>query len=100
MSHDIRTPINSIIGLLEIAEHFSSDTEKLKDIRMKCQTVAWYLLSLVDDVLDMSKLESGEVHLVEAPFRLDELLEQCQEIIAHQAEEKEISFTIVNEVKR
>lgn len=100
MSHDIRTPINSIIGLLEIAEHFSSDTEKLKDIRIKCQTVAWYLLSLVDDVLDMSKLESGEVHLVEGPFRLDELLEQCQEVIAHQAEEKEITFIIENHVKK
>ena len=88
MSHDIRTPINSIIGLLEIAEHFSSDTAKLKDIRMKCQTVAWYLLSLVDDVLDMSKLESGKVHLVDEAFRLDELLTQCYDIIAPQAAEK------------
>lgn len=100
MSHDIRTPINSIIGLLEIAEHFSSDTEKLKDIRMKCQTVAWYLLSLVDDVLDMSKLESGEVHMVEGAFRLDELLDQCREIIAPQAEEKGISFVVDNQLEK
>ena len=100
MSHDIRTPINSIIGLLEIAEHFSSDTEKLKDIRIKCQTVAWYLLSLVDDVLDMSKLESGEVHLVEGSFRLDELLEQCHEIIAPQAAEKGITFVIDNQLEK
>ena len=96
MSHDIRTPINSIIGLLEIAEHFSSDTEKLRDIRMKCQTVAWYLLSLVDDVLDMSKLESGEVHMVEEAFRLDELLEQCHEIIAPQTMEKGLTFVMEN----
>lgn len=100
MSHDIRTPINSIIGLLEIAEHFSSDTEKLRDIRVKCQTVAWYLLSLVDDVLDMSKLESGEVHLVDESFRLDELLEQCREIIAPQAEEKGITFVVDNRLKK
>lgn len=100
MSHDIRTPINSIIGLLEIAEHFSKDTEKLKDIRMKCQTVAWYLLSLVDDVLDMSKLESGEVHLVEGSFRLDELLDQCREIIAPQAEEKGIDFSVENRLEK
>lgn len=100
MSHDIRTPINSIIGLLEIAEHFSKDTEKLRDIRVKCQTVAWYLLSLVDDVLDMSKLESGEVHLVEGSFRLDELLEQCHEIIAPQAEEKGITFTVDNRLEK
>lgn len=99
MSHDIRTPINSIIGLLEIAEHFSSNTEKLKDIRRKCQTVAWYLLSLVDDVLDMSKLESGEVHLVEGAFRLDELLQQCEDIISPQAAEKGITFVLDNRLK-
>lgn len=99
MSHDIRTPINSIIGLLEIAEHFSADTEKLRDIRVKCQTVAWYLLSLVDDVLDMSKLESGEVHLVEGDFRLDELLDQCREIIAPQARDRGLSFTLENRVR-
>lgn len=100
MSHDIRTPINSIIGLLEIAEHFSSDTEKLNDIRVKCQTVAWYLLSLVDDVLDISKLESGETHLVENAFRLDELLTQCHEIIAPQAEEKGITLVMENRLEQ
>ena len=100
MSHDIRTPINSIIGLLEIAEHFSSDTEKLRDIRVKCQTVAWYLLSLVDDVLDMSKLESGEVKLVDSAFRLDELLEQCHDIIAPQAEERGISLVVENRLEK
>lgn len=100
MSHDIRTPINSIIGLLEIAEHFSSDTEKLRDIRTKCQTVAWYLLSLVDDVLDMSKLESGEVHLAEDSFRLDELLDQCREIIAPQAAEKGLRFVVENRLEK
>ena len=100
MSHDIRTPINSIIGLLEIAEHFSSDTEKLRDIRTKCQTVAWYLLSLVDDVLDMSKLESGEAHLVEDAFRLDELLEQCREIITPQAAAKDITLVMENRLTK
>lgn len=100
MSHDIRTPINSIIGLLEIAEHFSSDTEKLRDIRVKCQTVAWYLLSLVDDVLDMSKLESGAVQMVEGAFHLDELLEQCHDIIAPQAGERGIHLVIENRLDK
>ena len=100
MSHDIRTPINSIIGLLEIAEHFSTDTEKLRDIRIKCQTVAWYLLSLVDDVLDMSKLESGEVHLVDAAFDLNELLDQCGDVIAPAAKEKNLTVTIENQLEK
>ena len=99
MSHDIRTPINSIIGLLEIAEHFSSDPDKLRDIRVKCQTVAWYLLSLVDEVLDMSKLESGEVQPVEGAFLLGELLDQCRDIIAPQAEKNELSFAMENRVE-
>ena len=100
MSHDIRTPINSIIGLLEIAEHFSTDTEKLRDIRVKCQTVAWYLLSLVDDVLDMSKLESGEIHLVDAAFDLNELFTQCAEVIAPTAKEKGLTVTVANRLER
>ena len=98
MSHDIRTPINSIIGLLEIAERFSGDTEKLNGIRAKCQTVAWYLLSLVDDVLDMSKLESGEVHIVEEGFRLDDLLTQCREIVSTQADEKGLTLNFENRI--
>lgn len=100
MSHDIRTPINSIIGLLEIADLFPSDTEKLKQIRAQCKTVAWYLLSLVDDVLDMSKLESGEVHIVEEAFRLDDLLNQCRDIISAQAEERCLSLTIRNNIPK
>lgn len=94
MSHDIRTPINSIIGLLEIADHFSNDTAKLKELRVKSQTVAWYLLSLVDDVLDMSKLESGKIQLLSEPFRMDELLAQCQEVVAPQATDKQITVTV------
>lgn len=94
MSHDIRTPINSIIGLLEIADHFSNDTTKLKELRVKSQTVAWYLLSLVDDVLDMSKLESGKIQLLSKPFQMDELLAQCQEVVAPQAADKQITVTV------
>ena len=94
MSHDIRTPINSIIGLLEIADHFSNDTTKLKELRVKSQTVAWYLLSLVDDVLDMSKLESGKIQLLSEPFQMDELLAQCQEVVSPQAADKQIAVTV------
>ena len=98
ISHDIRTPINSIIGLVEVAEHFPDDAEKQKRIRAKVRTVAWYLLSLVDDVLDMSKLESGNMHITESAFRLDELLDRCRDIIAPQAAEKGLTFVAENRV--
>ena len=98
MSHDIRTPINSIIGLVEVAEHFPGDAEKQKRIRAKVRTVAWYLLSLVDDVLDMSKLESGNMHITESAFRLDELLDRCRDIIAPQAADKGLTFVAENRV--
>ena len=68
MSHDIRTPINGILGLAEISERYADDPEKLRELRAKSRTVARHLLSLVNDVLDMSKLESGSVELTESPL--------------------------------
>ena len=61
MSHDIRTPINSIRGMIEIANHYSYDPDKLRDCQQKVWEASGYLLSLVNSVLDMNKLESGAV---------------------------------------
>lgn len=66
MSHDIRTPINGILGLLEMSDRYSEDTERLKENREKEKTAVKQLLMLLNDVLDMSKLESGETELVQS----------------------------------
>ncbi len=69
MSHDIRTPINGICGLVNMADHYADDMEKQTEYRTKVKEASNLLLELVNDVLDMSKLESGEdvleeIHLI------------------------------------
>ncbi len=80
MSHDIRTPINGIRGITEIANHFPEDIEKQSEYRQKILTSSDYLLALVNNILDMSKLESGQVKLVDASFDLKDVLNQCIEV--------------------
>ena len=87
MSHDIRTPINGILGLLEMSDRYANDVEKLKENREKEKTAVKQLLLLINDVLDMSKLESGETELVQEPFNVNELTEHCLKIVYAQAEE-------------
>lgn len=75
MSHDIRTPINGILGLVEIGEYFREDPEKQSECRRKIRDTSHLLLELVNEVLDMGKLESGEMVLEEIPFDLIPLLD-------------------------
>ena len=65
MSHDIRTPINGICGLVNVADHYADNVEKTDGIQDKGKEASTLLLELVNDVLDMSKLESGEIVLEE-----------------------------------
>ncbi|HBK27948.1 MAG TPA: hybrid sensor histidine kinase/response regulator [Dialister sp.] len=92
MSHDIRTPINGIRGLLTMADHFTDDMEKQKEYRDKMKNVTGYLLDLVNSVLDMNKLESGNVILEHKPFDVCELLQDVRNIIEPQAKEKGIKL--------
>ena len=85
MSHDIRTPINGILGLIEMSDRYPNDVEKLKENREKERGAVKQLLMLVNDVLDMSKLESGEIELIEEPFNLNEQMKHCLELIEMQA---------------
>ena len=75
MSHDIRTPINGILGLVEIGEYFREAPEKQSECRRKIRDTSHLLLELVNEVLDMGKLESGEMVLEEIPFDLIPLLD-------------------------
>ena len=90
MSHDIRTPINGICGMINMADHYADDMEKQTEYRTKVKEASNLLLELVNDVLDMSKLESGEVVLEESPFNLSKIFEEVLVVIEQIAAEQNI----------
>ncbi len=90
MSHDIRTPINGICGLVNMADHYADDTEKQTEYRAKVKEASNLLLELVNDVLDMSKLESGEIVLEEIPFNLSSISREVFVVIEQVAAEQNI----------
>ena len=90
MSHDIRTPINGICGMIDMAEHYADDMEKQTEYRAKIKEASNLLLELVNDVLDMSKPESGEVVLEESPFNLNKIFEEVLVVIEQIAAEQNI----------
>ena len=90
MSHDIRTPINGICGMIDMAEHYADDMEKQAEYRAKIKGASHLLLELVNEVLDMSKLESDEVVLEEIPFNLSSISEEVLAVIEQMAAEQNI----------
>ena len=90
MSHDIRTPINGICGMIDMAEHYADDMEKQTEYRAKIKEASNLLLELVNDVLDMSKLESGEIVLEEIPFNLSSISREVFIVIEQMAAEQNI----------
>ena len=97
MSHDIRTPINGMMGMLDIAQAHLNNPEKMDLCLSKMRGAADQLLSLINDVLDMSKIETGSIQLVEEPFDMIRLLNgtlAVQEIIA-----SEKSLTIEQDIE-
>ena len=93
MSHDIRTPINGICGLVNMADHYTDDMEKQTEYRTKVKEASNLLLELVNDVLDMSKLESGEIVLEEIPFNLSRISREVFVVIEQMAAEQNIQIT-------
>lgn len=85
MSHDIRTPINGILGMIEIADSHPADIEKLRDCRHKVHEAANMLLAMVNDILDMNKLESGRLEPESVPFDILELLTEVNHLAGIQA---------------
>ena len=81
MSHDIRTPINGICGFVNMADHYADDIKKQTEYRTKVKEASNLLLELVNDVLDMSKLESGEIVLEEIPFNLSSIFKEVFVVI-------------------
>lgn len=94
MSHDIRTPINAITGLTTIAQESLGDDEKIASCLEVIERSTIHLLGLINDVLDMSKIESGQLSLQAQPCSIDEILEDIEPIIAPQAQAKNQSLLI------
>ncbi len=94
MSHDLRTPINGILGMLNILEKSQADPERQRDCRKKIRVSTEHLLSLVNDVLQVSRLESGRAVAVEEPFGLHSVMEECIAIMSSQAEERGICLEL------
>ncbi len=94
MSHDIRTPMNAIVGFSVLLEKDAEDPERVKEYTRKIMASSHHLLSLINDVLDMSKIESGKTSLNIDRFSLPELLEELNIILMPQARAKAQSFTI------
>lgn len=96
MSHEIRTPMNAIMGMATIAQSVIGDDKKVAECLGKIQTSTNYLLSLINDILDMSRIESGSMKVCLEPFNLDALVDEIVVLMSAQAENK----TITLEVKR
>ena len=92
MSHDIRTPINGICGMVNMADHYADDIEKQKEYRTKVKEASNLLLELVNEVLDMSKLESGEIVLEEIPFNLSSIYREVFVVIEQVAAEQNLQI--------
>lgn len=94
MSHDIRTPMNAIIGMTSIAMTQLQHPDKLEDCLNKINVSSSHLLTLIDEVLDMSRIEKGKLELAKSPFCLDQMLKEVETIIRTGAEEKSLTFVM------
>ena len=92
MSHEIRTPMNGIIGMTEIALKDGQTEEKRMDCLKKIEKSSVYLLGLINDILDMSKIESGKMKLVEEKTNLMEMVQGLQPMLEANLKEKELSY--------
>ena len=102
MSHDIRTPMNAIVGFATLLSTNTGDEEKVKDYVAKILSSSNHLLSLINDVLDMSRIESGKIHLEETEVNLCDTLHDLRTIISGQIHAKQLelymdTLDVVNE---
>ncbi len=94
MSHDIRTPMNAIIGMTELANYHIDDKEKVQDCLKKISDSSSMLLYLINNVLDMSEIENGELKLKDSSFELKEVVEKIYVVLEQNALAKGISFVV------
>ena len=94
MSHDIRTPMNAIIGFTSLAQSHLDDKEMLDSYLKKISTSSEYLLSLINDVLDMSRIESGKLKIEKSHVNLPNLLDDIRDIVSSNVQKKQLNFNI------
>lgn len=94
MSHDIRTPMNAIIGFAKLAQNAKCSTEQMHSYLSKILVASQHLLSLINDILEMSRIESGKITLEPVPTSWNEMLQELQTIMQEQIESKKQSFTM------
>ncbi len=94
MSHDIRTPMNAIIGFTSLAQKHIGEQEKVEDYLTKIGTSSTHLLSLINDILDMSRIESGTVKLDEKPVNIPKILNDIRTMILESVNSKRLNFFI------
>ncbi len=94
MSHDIRTPINGIRGMVEVGDYYKDNLVKQAECRKKIWEASGFLLELINEVLDMGKLESEEVILEERSFNFFELFKEIRMVIEKQAKERGIRYVV------
>lgn len=99
MSHEIRTPMNAIVGMTAIARSAAGNKEQVLECLEKLDNSSKYLLHLVNDILDMSRIESGKMELNPTPMLLSSFLSSIDEMVRMQAEAKGLSFTIQNDCR-
>lgn len=99
MSHDIRTPMNGIIGMTNIAKKHIEETEYAKDCMDKVLLASDHLLTLVNDILDVSKIESGKMVLTPAVFSVDKALDRLIDIVSIQAAGKKLDLTVDRDIE-
>ena len=92
MSHDIRTPMNAIIGFTTLAQANLDDKERTQDYLKKILSSSNHLLSLINDILDMSRIESGKLNIEEKPCTISDIFRDMRDIIQTQMNSKQINF--------
>lgn len=94
MSHDIRTPMNAIIGYISLAKEEGVTFEQTKEYMSKIESSSHHLLALINDILEMSRIESGRVELEDGPVNLKKVMDDVEDMFATQMQNKNITYTV------
>ncbi len=99
MSHDIRTPMNAVLGMTQIAKKYKDDSDKLDGALENITSEGNYLLTMINSILDVNQLEHGQIELLSKPFYLDECMRNSIEILRPLAEKKDQHLTVISKIK-